>query len=145
MLEPEGEKGLSFMEVAAKLHNLPRRSEVLATGKAGTVYLCHPFIVHAGVTGIAGLRKVADDNVKLDRLVTITSKHFHHLYIIPAGVIKYGNFHCSHFSWFHAEFNTERQQAFIFLLHIVNIELCVRNTCVEQCFLIGFSWLKMLW
>ena len=47
MLEPEGEKGLSFMEVAAKLHNLPPRREVLATGKAGTVYLCHPFIVHA--------------------------------------------------------------------------------------------------
>jgi len=26
---------------------LPKREERLATGKAGTVYLCHPFIVHA--------------------------------------------------------------------------------------------------
>ena len=47
MLEHAGEKGLSFMEVAERLDSLPERSEVLATGKAGTVYLCHPFVVHA--------------------------------------------------------------------------------------------------
>lgn len=47
MLEPEGDKGLSFMEVAERLDSLPKRDEALATGKAGTVYLCHPFIVHA--------------------------------------------------------------------------------------------------
>jgi hypothetical protein len=47
MLEPAGEKGLSFMEVAERLGSLPERSEVLATGRPGTVYLCHPFIVHA--------------------------------------------------------------------------------------------------
>jgi hypothetical protein len=47
ILEPEGEKGLSFMELAQRLDTLPAREEVLATGKAGTVYLCHPFIVHA--------------------------------------------------------------------------------------------------
>jgi hypothetical protein len=46
-LAPEGEKGLSFMELAQKLPTLPKREERLATGKAGTVYLCHPFIVHA--------------------------------------------------------------------------------------------------
>ena len=46
-LETEGEKGLSFMELAQKLPNMPKREERLATGKAGTVYLCHPFIVHA--------------------------------------------------------------------------------------------------
>jgi hypothetical protein len=26
---------------------LPNREEVTATGKAGTVYLCHPFLVHS--------------------------------------------------------------------------------------------------
>jgi hypothetical protein len=47
ILESEGEKGLSFMELAQRLDTLPKREEALATGKAGTVYLCHPFIVHA--------------------------------------------------------------------------------------------------
>lgn len=47
VLEPAGEKGYSFMELAQKLDSLPTRQIVLATGKAGTVYLCHPFIVHA--------------------------------------------------------------------------------------------------
>jgi hypothetical protein len=48
LLKPYGESGLSFMEIAGKLDQLPKRKEVLATGKAGTVYLCHPFLVHAG-------------------------------------------------------------------------------------------------
>jgi hypothetical protein len=43
-LEPAGEVGMSHM-------NLERmgadRREALATGEAGTVYLCHPFLVHA--------------------------------------------------------------------------------------------------
>lgn len=47
LLEPEGDQGLGFMELAAKLDTLPYRETALATGKAGTVYLCHPFIVHA--------------------------------------------------------------------------------------------------
>ena len=47
MLEPEGEKGLSFLELAQRLDALPSGDAVWATGKAGTVYLCHPFIVHA--------------------------------------------------------------------------------------------------
>jgi hypothetical protein len=47
ILEPEGEAGLSFMELAQRLNTLPAREEIAATGKAGTVYLCHPFIVHA--------------------------------------------------------------------------------------------------
>jgi hypothetical protein len=46
ILEPEGEQGLSFMELARKLDALPKREHALATGKAATVYLCHPFIVH---------------------------------------------------------------------------------------------------
>lgn len=47
LLAPEGEKGLSFMELASKLDSLPSRAKVLATGNAGTVYACHPFLVHA--------------------------------------------------------------------------------------------------
>lgn len=47
MLQPAGEEGLSFMELAQRLPALPAREEILATGEAGTVYLCHPFLVHA--------------------------------------------------------------------------------------------------
>jgi len=47
LLLPKGDEGLSFMEVADELAKLNDSEEVLATGKAGTVYLCHPFIVHA--------------------------------------------------------------------------------------------------
>jgi hypothetical protein len=45
-LEPAGEAGVSHAalnEVGAALD----RSQALATGDAGTVYLCHPFLVHA--------------------------------------------------------------------------------------------------
>jgi hypothetical protein len=47
ILKPAGEDGLSFMELAQQLHISRERKEAIATGKAGTVYLCHPFIVHA--------------------------------------------------------------------------------------------------
>ncbi|WP_257669809.1 phytanoyl-CoA dioxygenase [Parapedobacter tibetensis] len=47
LLHPEGENGLSFMELAGKLDTLPQRDKVTATGKAGTIYLCHPFLVHS--------------------------------------------------------------------------------------------------
>jgi len=47
LLYPEGDSGLSFMGLASKVNELPSREEVYATGKAGTVYLCHPFLVHA--------------------------------------------------------------------------------------------------
>lgn len=47
ILAPEGDKGLSFMELAQRLESITAREEKLATGEAGTVYLCHPFIVHA--------------------------------------------------------------------------------------------------
>jgi len=47
-LEPAGEAGLTLRELAADgfaaSAELP---EALATGPAGTVYLCHPFLVHA--------------------------------------------------------------------------------------------------
>ncbi len=47
LLAGAGEMGLSFTELAGKLDQLPERTVVTATGQAGTVYLCHPFMVHA--------------------------------------------------------------------------------------------------
>ncbi len=47
LLWSEGDRGLSFIELADKLSEVPDREKVFATGRAGTVYLCHPFIVHA--------------------------------------------------------------------------------------------------
>ncbi len=47
LLHGEGDQGLSFMELAARLDSLPQRETALATGKAGSIYLCHPFLVHA--------------------------------------------------------------------------------------------------
>lgn len=48
LLSTEGDAGLSFIELAGRLNELPERKTTYATGKAGTVYLCHPFLVHAG-------------------------------------------------------------------------------------------------
>jgi hypothetical protein len=47
-LAPLGEDGLSLRELAANgFEETSGRAEALATGLAGTVYLCHPFLVHA--------------------------------------------------------------------------------------------------
>ncbi len=47
ILAPAGDAGLSFMELAARLGSTEECFEELAVGPAGTVYLCHPFLVHA--------------------------------------------------------------------------------------------------
>ncbi|WP_161889836.1 phytanoyl-CoA dioxygenase family protein [Pontibacter russatus] len=47
LLAPHGAAGLSFMGLADQLYITAGRQEVLATGEAGTVYLCHPFLAHA--------------------------------------------------------------------------------------------------
>jgi hypothetical protein len=48
MLAPAGDDGLSLRELAAnRFTETAQRHEVLATGARGTVYLCHPFVVHA--------------------------------------------------------------------------------------------------
>ena len=47
LLESKGEEGLTFMQLAQRLNHIPKRKEITATGSAGTVYLCHPFLVHA--------------------------------------------------------------------------------------------------
>jgi hypothetical protein len=46
LLKPAGEAGLSFLELAQKLTTTLDRQLVYATGPAGTVYLCHPFLIH---------------------------------------------------------------------------------------------------
>jgi hypothetical protein len=47
-LAPAGEAGLSLRELAADgFSTSAHRNVALATGDAGTVYLCHPFLVHA--------------------------------------------------------------------------------------------------
>jgi hypothetical protein len=47
-LAPAGEAGLSLRELAADgFAGSAHRREVLATGSPGTVYLCHPFLVHS--------------------------------------------------------------------------------------------------
>lgn len=47
LLEPAGEDGLSFIELTQKLTTTLDRQVAYATGSAGTVYLCHPFLIHA--------------------------------------------------------------------------------------------------
>jgi hypothetical protein len=49
ILVPAGDNGLSARDLAAAegFAETAARREVLATGDAGTVYLCHPFLVHA--------------------------------------------------------------------------------------------------
>jgi hypothetical protein len=47
-LAPAGEAGLTLGQLAADgFAGSAGRREALATGPAGTVYLCHPFLVHA--------------------------------------------------------------------------------------------------
>ncbi len=47
ILAPAGERGMSFEELTGHLDATATRPVALATGHAGTVYLCHPFLVHA--------------------------------------------------------------------------------------------------
>lgn len=47
ILAKYGDEGLTFLELAKKFDELPKLPETLATGTPGTVYLCHPFLVHA--------------------------------------------------------------------------------------------------
>jgi hypothetical protein len=47
-LAPAGAEGLSLRELAANdFRETAGRPEAVVTGDAGTVYLCHPFLVHA--------------------------------------------------------------------------------------------------
>ena len=46
ILTDAGDNGLSALELAQQL-KIEGQPQILATGKTGTVYLCHPFLVHA--------------------------------------------------------------------------------------------------
>ena len=47
-LAPAGDAGLSLRDLASRgFGGSDKREEALASGPAGTVYLCHPFLVHA--------------------------------------------------------------------------------------------------
>jgi hypothetical protein len=55
MLAAAGEDGMSTIELASKATPATKgMKECSATGKAGTVYLCHPFLVHASQTNRKG-------------------------------------------------------------------------------------------
>jgi hypothetical protein len=47
ILEPAGDAGLTPVELSERLDLNAERPIALATGEAGTVYLCHPFLIHA--------------------------------------------------------------------------------------------------
>ena len=47
LLESAGDAGLSYLELAERLDMTADRPLALATGEPGTVYLCHPFLIHA--------------------------------------------------------------------------------------------------
>jgi hypothetical protein len=47
LLKVHGSQGLSFMELAKKIQETIKVDPLATTGSAGTVYLCHPFLVHA--------------------------------------------------------------------------------------------------
>lgn len=48
LLEPAGERGMTLREISASgFKESADRPQAVATGAAGTVYLCHPFLVHA--------------------------------------------------------------------------------------------------
>lgn len=47
ILKPAGEEGMSLGELVAEFDKTAHCDEAYAVGPAGTVYLCHPFLVHA--------------------------------------------------------------------------------------------------
>jgi hypothetical protein len=48
LLAPAGEQGMSMVEISAEAASATLGAkEALAIGNAGTVYLCHPFLLHA--------------------------------------------------------------------------------------------------
>jgi Phytanoyl-CoA dioxygenase (PhyH) len=50
ILATREEEGMSFIDLAERFGAIARHPVVHATGSAGDVYLCHPFLVHAAQT-----------------------------------------------------------------------------------------------
>ena len=56
ILAPAGEQGMSTVELATKAAPATKgMKECLATGRAGTVFLCHPFLLHASQPNRVGI------------------------------------------------------------------------------------------
>ncbi|MET0342956.1 MAG: phytanoyl-CoA dioxygenase [Polyangiales bacterium] len=74
LLAPAGEAGLAFMELAGKLEVSAGREVRGATGAAGTVYLCHPFLAHAAQAHRGRVpRLLAQPPLLADAPITLTS------------------------------------------------------------------------
>jgi hypothetical protein len=52
ILEPMGDAGTHFDRVLPMIPHVHKRETALATGEAGDVYLCHPFLVPRGRIGV---------------------------------------------------------------------------------------------
>ncbi|MCF6407231.1 hypothetical protein L3C95_30330 [Chitinophaga filiformis] len=73
LLHQEGDAGLSFIDLARSLDTLPEQENVSAIGKAGTVYLCHPFLVHSAQAHKGNIPKfMAQPPLLLRKELTIT-------------------------------------------------------------------------
>jgi ectoine hydroxylase-related dioxygenase (phytanoyl-CoA dioxygenase family) len=70
VLAPAGEAGMAIDTVLQPLHTVPltARHAVDATGKAGDVFLCHPFLIHTATWPHRGgeARMVANHSVGMD-------------------------------------------------------------------------------
>ena len=78
LLEPAGDAGLSFPALAERLP--PRtfeRASALATGKAGDVFVCHPFLVHRATWPHRGVapRLVAQPGVAIHEPFALDGLH----------------------------------------------------------------------
>jgi hypothetical protein len=68
ILQPAGDEGLNAGEIANRVPPVAyARRAVDATGRAGDVYLCHPFLVHTGTWPHRGTtaRMVAQPGVEV--------------------------------------------------------------------------------
>lgn len=66
-------------------------------------------------------------------------EHFHDLYIIPTGIIKYGYFRGSHVGRLHTEGYAYANQSVVFLLYVIHVKLGVGNTRIKKSLLIRFG------
>jgi hypothetical protein len=89
ILALRGDEGMSFLELAQHLEITTRRRVVHATGSAGDVYLCHPFLVHAAQAHHGSVpRFIAQPG--LEPVGELTIDNPAHLYSPVEGAIRLG-------------------------------------------------------
>lgn len=77
ILSTEGDPGLSFSALASRVDKLPLPEKSLATGEGGTIYLCHPFLVHSAQRHTGSNPKfMAQPPLLLKRELTIQGSHY---------------------------------------------------------------------